>query len=69
MSASSALERRSCAAPWTGNVRTSARTITVGMGYDREAEGYRGLLDDLLVWNRPLSDAEIAQVYRATGGR
>jgi hypothetical protein len=44
--------------------RTSTRTWKIG--YDRGTCNYYGKIDEVRVWNRPLTEQEIKEIYEAT---
>jgi hypothetical protein len=61
-----------CTQPLTGKIRVDANPITIGGEENdsvvRNVEGeFNGLVDDVRIFSRALSDAEIMKIYLANG--
>ncbi|MFC1461378.1 LamG domain-containing protein, partial [Verrucomicrobiota bacterium] len=52
----------------TGKLDGALARVSTTIGR-RDATCYDGLIDELMIWTRTLSDKEIEQIYRAGGGK
>lgn len=57
--------------PMTRPLRPSARPLRIGHGtFDKAPKRrYYGLVDEVMIWSRPLSNAKVNQLYRLQGGK
>ena len=58
-----ALEDTASPVPYTGSIDTSIHDVWIGGNSDRNGREFHGLIDEVAVWNQPLSYLQIAELY------
>ena len=49
----------------TGNIRNNSDLLSIGSDFGNTNRSFSGTIDEVAIWNRALSDSEIAQMYSA----
>ncbi|MBI2675044.1 MAG: LamG domain-containing protein [Candidatus Aenigmarchaeota archaeon] len=53
--------------PQTGNIDTTTDPVRIGWGYDN-SYAWKGVIDNVRIWNRALTADEVASLYAKGGG-